>query len=82
MEVEKFVLRYFVQNPQAADSVEGIVRWRLLEQVAASTVDETHDALRRLVDQGLLTEESAPGMQTLYRLNPDAPAPGGKGRKG
>jgi hypothetical protein len=65
------VLQYFLRNPKACDSVEGIARWRLLESVVDAMVTETHEALRRLVAKGVLAEENAPGMQTLYRLNRD-----------
>lgn len=65
------MLQYFLRNPKASDSVEGIARWRLLESVVDAMVTETHGALRRLVAKGVLAEENAPGMQTLYRLNRD-----------
>jgi hypothetical protein len=63
-------MRYFVQHPHAADSLEGIARWRLLDQRARDLVAETGRAIEQLVEEGLLEEVSAGG-QTLYRLNPD-----------
>lgn len=64
------VMRYFVQHPHAADSLEGIARWRLMEQRARDLVAETGTALAALVAQGILEEVPLAGGRTLYRLNP------------
>ena len=64
-------MRYFVQHPEAADSLEGIARWRLIEQRTRDLVAETSDAVEQLVDEGLLERVTLPGGQTLYRLRPD-----------
>jgi hypothetical protein len=70
-EAMQSVLSYFVHNPEAADDVEGIARWRLLEETIAHTIDQTQRALRRLVAEGHLVERTAPGMKPIYRLNPE-----------
>ena len=64
-------MRYFVQHPHAADSLEGIARWRLIEQRTRDLVAETSDAVEQLVEEGLLERVTLPGGQTLYRLRPD-----------
>jgi hypothetical protein len=64
-------MRYFVQHPHAADSLEGIARWRLIEQRTRDLVAETGDAVEQLVGEGLLERVSLPGGQMLYRLNPE-----------
>jgi len=65
------ILNYFMRNPQAADTYEGIVRWRLREELIHQITGETQDALGWLVSRGFLCEESvAPGLP-LFRLNPD-----------
>ena len=69
--VVRDVMRYFVQHPAAADSLEGIARWRLLEQRAQDLVAETSDALALLVEHGMVEKISVPGGRALYRLNPD-----------
>ena len=66
------VLNYFRQHPWAADSVEGIARWRLLDERLLRHVEATERALRWLVNQGDLIEESRPGMTPLFRLAPPA----------
>jgi len=65
----KEVLRYFVHNPHAADSLEGVARWRLLEDAVQRHVDETHQALSWLVAQGFLRELSSPGTGPIFSLN-------------
>lgn len=74
-------MRYFHHHPEAADSLEGVARWRLLADSIHQAVEETHQALRRLVDRGQLVEQRAPGVQTLYRLAPAPPPPAPKRRK-
>src|SRR5688572_9205058 len=68
--VVRDVMRYFVQHPLAADSLEGIARWRLLEQRACDLVAETSSAVAMLVGEGMLEEVAVAGGKTLYRLNP------------
>ncbi len=69
--VVREVMRYFVHHPHAADSLEGIARWRLLEQRTRDLVAETGSAIAQLVEQGILEEVHVRGGRTLYRLNPD-----------
>jgi hypothetical protein len=66
------VRSYFRAHPHAADSLEGIARWRLLEERALRQVEATQRALRHLVARGELVEETQSGMAPLYRLPPDA----------
>jgi hypothetical protein len=66
--VDASVLAYFLRNPAAADSVEGISRWRLLDQRVHELVIETREALERLVASGKLERVERPGMDALYRL--------------
>ena len=39
--IAKEILSYFLRNPQAADNLEGVARWRLLEQTVHRSVEET-----------------------------------------
>jgi hypothetical protein len=63
------VLGYFVRNPHAIDNLEGIARWRLLQERIHRTVQDTESALAWLVKEGYLREEANPGGEPLYRLN-------------
>jgi hypothetical protein len=68
-EMAKEILSYFVRNPRAADSVEGVARWRLLDQAIHRTVDETHQALAWLVAEGFLCQANPAGSGTIFTLN-------------
>jgi hypothetical protein len=68
-ESAKRILRYFVRNPEAADTYEGIVRWRLLEEAIHRTTEETREALSWLVSQGFLRETPIGGGAPIFRLN-------------
>lgn len=60
-----------MRNPQAADSLEGVTHWRLLEEQVHRTLQETERALTWLVAQGLLQEIQTSGTDRIFRLNPD-----------
>ena len=66
----KEILRYFVRNPQAADNLDGIVRWRLMEERVHRSVEEVDRAMAWLVSEGFLVRESAQGASpVIFRLN-------------
>lgn len=65
------ILNYFVRNPHAADSLEGVARWRLMDEVIRRKLDETEAALEWLVAQGYLARSIAPGGTPTFRLNPE-----------
>jgi hypothetical protein len=68
-QIAKQVLSYFIRNPKAMDSLEGIARWRLLQERIHGTVQETNVALTWLVKEGYLDEVRNPGAEPLYLLN-------------
>jgi hypothetical protein len=67
--MQKQILNYFLRNPLAADTLEGVARWRLLDEFVRSTVEETREELRWLVGEGFLSASSATGTETTFRLN-------------
>jgi hypothetical protein len=69
LDVAKQILRYFYRNPKAADTVEGVARWRLLEEMIQSNLETVMKAMAWLVSQGLLVKESRPASAPLFRLN-------------
>jgi len=69
-EVARQVLSCFMRNPQAADTLEGIARWRLLEERLQRTMQQTDAAVRWLVTKGFLQEIEPAGSVKLYRLDP------------
>jgi hypothetical protein len=68
--IVKQVLGYFVRNPEAADSLEGIARWRLLKEQIQNSLSQTETAVEWLVAQGYLEEFGSRGLGRLFRLNP------------
>jgi hypothetical protein len=65
----KQILGYFVRNPKAADTLEGVARWRLLEEEIQNSIAQTEAALEWLVAQGLLEKLQPPGSRCVFRLN-------------
>ena len=66
-DIAKDILEYFLRNPQAADDLEGVARWRLMSQTIYRDLQETRQALEYLVQKGLLTRVSRPG-SAFFRL--------------
>lgn len=69
--VARDILGYFLRNPHTADNLEGIARWRLLNETVYRKVDETRAALARLVECGVLTETIQPGGGPIFTLDPE-----------
>lgn len=72
LKVARDVLRYFVRNPEAADTIEGVARWRLLDEKIHSNLLEVTRAMTWLAAQGLLVEDRLPSTRTAFRLNKQA----------
>ena len=70
-DVVREILNYFVRNPNASDSLEGVARWRLLEEQVHRTVEETAAALALLVSRGYLQEIPTSGAKKVFRLDPE-----------
>lgn len=69
--VAKEILGYFLRNPQAADSLTGIARWRLLEAAVQRSVAKTEAALQWLLEQGYLRQVQIHGGEGVFSLNPE-----------
>jgi hypothetical protein len=70
MPVAKQILSYFLRNPEVADSLTELARWRLMEEQIRLSVENTQAALNWLVDQGYVQQEARVGTESLFRLNP------------
>lgn len=68
-QLARLVLSYFLRQPESADSVEGIARFRLLEEQVYQTIEETQRALDLLVSRKLLIRQDIPASRPLFRLN-------------
>jgi hypothetical protein len=63
------VLSYFLRNPRAVDTLEGVTRWRLLEQRIHIHLQETSEALDWLVERNFLLKIDSPLSDSCYGLN-------------
>lgn len=71
-DVAWMILRYFARNPDAADTVEGVARWRLLDERIRSCIEQVTRAMKWLSAQGLLLQDELPGSRSTFRLNKQA----------
>ena len=63
------IFQYFVDHPQASDDLEGIARWRLLQQQVTSQVEQVRRALELLVGLELISQQDTPTSGKRYSLN-------------
>jgi hypothetical protein len=68
--IAKEILGYFLHNPEAADSLKELSRWRLMQETVRRSVENTQEALNWLIAEGYLREETRVGTENLYVLNP------------
>jgi hypothetical protein len=62
------ILRYLLDHPDAVDTMEGIMKWWLPEDVASSGKDTIKGALDTLVSSGWVIETSRRTLPCLYGL--------------
>ena len=67
--VARQIVSYLLRSPRAVDTLEGIARWRLLDEQIHQSVQMTKAALRLLEEMGLLIVERTESAGMLYRLN-------------
>lgn len=65
------ILRYLEQNPNAADTIEGILEWWLPRQSIYDEEKVVEQALDRLVKQNLIVTTLSSDAHKHYRLNTD-----------
>jgi hypothetical protein len=68
-EIEREILAYFLKNPDAQDTLEGIIEWWLLETYIRKQSILVKQALSELVNQGLIIEIQNSNAQRRYRVN-------------
>jgi hypothetical protein len=68
-ELAREILSYFLRNPHAADSLEGVARWRLIEERVHRQLQNTDQALNWLVHHGFLMKVSSEWTESVYQLN-------------
>ncbi len=70
LKLAKDILRHYLRNPQVVDSLEGVARWRLLDERIHETVAEVQKALEWLVDQGFLERKTYSAARSLFCFTP------------
>jgi hypothetical protein len=70
-EVSLKILRYLEQNPNAADTLDGILEWWLPRQSIYEQEKTVQLALDSLVERKLLLTKQSTDMRKHYRLNTD-----------
>lgn len=68
-ELAKEILSYLARNPEADDTLEGIVQWWLLEHRIRTRTSQVQEALAELVELGLLSRTHTSG-RIRYRVDP------------
>ena len=63
------VMCYLLDNTGSADTLEGIARWRLMQQRIDQAVDETTAAVRLLITRGFVEEVRTGVGPALFRLS-------------
>ena len=63
------ILAYLAEHPEAQDTLDGIVRWWLLEQKIKYQTNLVRDVLAELVSKGLLVEYTTRDSLIHYRTN-------------
>jgi hypothetical protein len=63
------VLKYLAENPNAQDTLEGIVEWWLLDRLTMSNINKVNEALALLVAEHLVLERKGKESRTYYKIN-------------
>jgi len=63
------ILEYFIANPNAQDTVKGIVTWWFLERPIKPRTDTVEKVLKKLAKDGLVIARKGRDSQTRYKMN-------------
>jgi hypothetical protein len=63
------ILKYVAENPDAQDTLEGIVQWWLLDQLTEGHAARVKEALAELVGADLMLERRGKDSRTYYKIN-------------
>jgi hypothetical protein len=63
------ILRYLIDNPEAEDTLDGIVTWWLLERTIKQQTLSVREALAMLVADHLVIAQTGSDFQTYYKIN-------------
>lgn len=66
------ILLYLIHNRNAGDTLEGVAEWWLLRQRIWVETLTVAQALKKLVEDGLIVEQKGPDSRVIYRANPSS----------
>jgi len=69
LKIAQRILKYLVENPQAEDTLEGILEWWLLDRFTKSNAARVREALDELVTAGLVLARRGNESRTYYKIN-------------
>lgn len=58
-QISRMILDYLLRNPEAGDTLEGIVEWWLEMERTESSVDDVAGALESLARRGMITRRES-----------------------
>ena len=67
--LEREILSYLIENPDAHDTLEGIAHWWLLDRAIRAQTSKVEAALERLLSQGLVVKVERVDSEIQYRIN-------------
>jgi len=64
------ILDYLARQPEAQDTIEGILQWWVLDSCVRNWAPKIAKAVAKLVEQGFLEKKSSPDGKIFYHLSP------------
>lgn len=64
------ILDYLARQPGAQDTIEGILRWWVLDACIRNWAPKIAKAIAQLVERGFLQEKRSPDGKVFYRVAP------------
>jgi hypothetical protein len=68
-QVEKSILQYLLKNPDAGDTLEGIVHWWLLRERIEHEVAQISAILDRFIKENILIKTEINPGNVIFRIN-------------
>lgn len=71
-ELSEKILNYFRENPDAGDTIDGIVHWWLGQEKSQRTVEHVAKALDLLLNRGMIKLIKTQAGPAIYKLRENA----------
>ncbi len=67
--IERNVLEYLLKNPEARDTLEGIIEWWILEREIRLRTEQIKEAIQILVEKGFVLQHETADTRIHYTIN-------------